>query len=132
MATKVRLDHAGMAEMLNSSGVLKAVASAGEAVRSAASSAPEITRHDASVETMSGVMTWTGKGGPKRARALVTIKHPGGLGMEAKHGTLSRAIASVMGVEMDPSREMVDYVNARGKKSRITKAQADNYNRKKR
>ena len=132
MAKKFRLDHKGMAEMLCSTFALEAVEDAADLVCAVANAAPELDRHGANVDVMSGVMDYRGKGGPERARALITIMHPGGLGMEAKHGTLSRALASVMGVEMDPAREMVDYVNARGKKSRITKAQADNYNSRKR
>lgn len=76
-----------------------------------------------------GVMMGTTKYGAPVA--LVTIKHPAGLAMQAKHGTLTKAAASV-GLEVHGGGDgLVEYVSKAGKKSRITQLQADNYNRKK-
>ena len=96
MAKKFALDHAGMAEMLTSTFMLGAVVKAANAVRASAAAAPEIGRHDAPVDTTSGVSD--------RARAIVTIMHPGGRGMQAKHGTLSQAVAA-SGLKFKPSKK---------------------------
>lgn len=79
----IRLDHAGIAAVLKSSGMAALVASAAEGVASSARQAPELARHEARVEVSTGTTD--------RAAASVTIAHPGGLGMQAKHGTLTRA-----------------------------------------
>lgn len=83
---KFRLDHGGMAALLKSQGVAGAVEERARAVAAAAQVAPEITRNGMSVGVRSGVTD--------RARSVVTIEHPGGLGVQAKHGTLTRAVGS--------------------------------------
>ena len=94
---KFRLDHPGVVEMLKSTFIMGAVVEAANAVRTSAATAPEIVRHDATVDTASGISD--------RARAIVTIMHPGGLGMQAKHGTLSRAVAAA-GLKMKPPKKV--------------------------
>jgi hypothetical protein len=86
MASKVKLDHVGMGAMLKSSEVRSAVLAVAEQVAGNVRAAPEVVRHDAPVETR----TYT----TDRAAAAVSITHPGGLGMEAKHGTLTTAAAA--------------------------------------
>lgn len=87
MARRVTLDHAGMAELLRSPGVLAAVVEQAEAVKGVAEAAPEIVRHGMPVQTSSGQTD--------RAIAGVTIAHAGGLGVQAKYGTLSKAVSAV-------------------------------------
>ncbi len=81
MAPKIRLDRAGMAAMLKSSGVALEVEIAAEDV---ASRIHEDT-HDgpAPVEVTTGTTD--------RAVARVTITHAAGLALEAKYGALTRA-----------------------------------------
>lgn len=83
---RVRLDSAGIAELLQSSGVRKVVDSAADAVADNARGAAEVQRH--------GMRVLTDSGTSDRARAIVTIAHAGGLGVQGKHGTLTRAVSA--------------------------------------
>ena len=83
MPDRVRLDHAGIAELLRSTGVMDAVEDAANAVRQNAEADPAVVRHDVPVEVRTGVSD--------RARAIVTLAHPAGIGIQAKHGSLTRA-----------------------------------------
>lgn len=80
-----KLDHAGMAEILLSDDVRIAVHDAAETVAARVRGDAAIVRNDLtdSVE----VADYT----TDRAASSVTITHAAGLGIEAKHGTLSRA-----------------------------------------
>lgn len=85
MPRQIRLDHGGMGELLKSDGVASLVDDAADLVQQRALNHPSVQTHGMPVETASGVSD--------RARAIVTIMHAGGLGVQAKHGVLSRAVA---------------------------------------
>lgn len=89
--SKIRLDHPGIAEVLKGGEVRGAVDALAEGVAANARSAAEVQRHGAAVDV--------GNYTTDRAAAAVTIVHPGGLGMQAKHGTLTRA-AGAVGLEV--------------------------------
>jgi hypothetical protein len=86
--SKITLDHSGMRELLRSSGVQRVVEQRADAVADAASAAPEVRRNGMTV------IRSKASAGRNRARAIVTIAHPGGLAVQAKHGTLSRAVTA--------------------------------------
>lgn len=88
---RIRLDHAGIAEMLKSGPVAAAVADIAEAVAAEARSDAAVARHGVPVK----VNHYT----TDRAASSVTLAHPAGLGIEAKHGTLTRA-AGAAGLEV--------------------------------
>lgn len=85
MAKRITLDHAGMAALLKSAGVASEISSRADAVAAVVASSPEVARHDMPVAVSDRV-------GANRVRSTVTIRHPGGLGVQAKYGTLSRAL----------------------------------------
>lgn len=93
MRKNIRLDTKGLAEVMRSSEVVAEVRKLAESVADAASGDSAVLRHEVPVT----VEEYTAQGGrlrsPRPAFA-VTMKHPGGLGIEAKHGTLSRAAES--------------------------------------
>lgn len=93
MARRVRLDSDGIGAVLRSSEVSGMVRVLGERVAAAARAEDSVSRHGAEVV----VAEYTAQGGRLRSprpAVAVTVKHPGGLGMEAKYGVLSRAAAS--------------------------------------
>lgn len=79
---KVVLDSGGIEQVLKSEGVAAAVNSAAQSIAAQAQAA----RPDITVET--------GSGTTDRAVASVTLAHPKGLAVQAKHGTLTRAAAA--------------------------------------
>lgn len=81
---KFKIDHAGMAEILNSAEVAQAVHAVAEKAAAEARGSATVQRHEAEVV----VDDYT----TDRAASSVTIAHPGGLGMEAKYGVLSRSV----------------------------------------
>jgi hypothetical protein len=83
MAPKIRLDRGGMAAMLKSAGVASAVEAAAE---STFSNVGAVEAHDGQVVPVE-VTTGT----TDRAIARVTLLHAAGLGLQAKHGTLTKA-----------------------------------------
>lgn len=83
---KVRLDSAGIAAMLRSSEVADVVRSAADAVASAAEGDAAVVRNGVPVKVLDGVSD--------RARSVVALAHPAGLGIQAKHGSLSRAVST--------------------------------------
>ena len=89
--TRIRLNRAGMAAMLNSNGVGEATREHAEQIAAKARQAPTVVRHDAPVE----VEEYKAHGGrlvtPRTAYA-VTINHYGGAAMEAKYGVLQSAV----------------------------------------
>lgn len=97
---KLRLDHKGMAAMIASAEVSAAVNALGDSVASAANG-----------ETVSGdpvpigVRSRNAEGGRLSARTAVDVfmRHPAGLRIEAKRGTLARAAGSV-GLEVTRKR----------------------------
>lgn len=86
---KVTLDSAGMEEMLKSAPVAAAVMAEAEKVANAVRADPNVLRHEMQDDVITGPLT------TDRAVAYITIAHAGGMGMEAKHGTLSRAAGGV-------------------------------------
>lgn len=91
MASRVKLDRAGLIAVLKSSEVANVVEGMAERV---ADNIDGTQAHDGPVEV--GVMP-SERG--DRAGALVTIMHPAGIGLEAKHGVMTRA-ASAAGLRV--------------------------------
>ena len=122
MAARLRLDHAGIEEMLKSAEVAGVIDDAAAAVASGVS---ETARDGQAVPVE--VDSYT----TDRAAAGVTMAHPAGLGIEAKRGTLSRAAAAA-GLEVSAGAEasqLLDYVTASGRRRKATRAQVDNWTR---
>ena len=90
MAQKLRLDSAGIAEVLRSAKVAGLVE---DAATSVGANVSETVRSGEPLPVRVAGYT------SDRAAASVTLAHPAGLGMEAKRGTLSRA-ASAAGLEV--------------------------------
>jgi hypothetical protein len=82
----VRLDRVGMSLMLKQSEVRNEITSLAEAVGSAARSNEGVAKHDAEIK----VEHYT----TDRAASAVLIKHPIGMGIQAKYGALTQAAAS--------------------------------------
>ena len=87
----VKLDRVGMAIMLKQSEVRQAVTSVAEAVGDAARLNEGVAKHDAEIK----VEHYT----TDRAASAVLIKHPIGMGIQAKYGTLTQA-ASAQGLQV--------------------------------
>lgn len=90
MAAKVRLDSAGIRDVLTSKAVASTVAQLASAV--AGNVSHTLSNGD---DLPTDVDTYT----TDRAAAGVTITHPAGLRAEAKHGVLARA-ASAAGLDV--------------------------------
>lgn len=88
---KIRLDSKGIGAMLKSAPVASAVEAAAEAVFS---NIGAVTARDGQVVPVE-VTTGT----TDRAVARVTLMHAAGVGLQAKHGTLTKA-ASAAGLEV--------------------------------
>ena len=84
--TMIRLDRVGMSMMLKSAGMAAVISDTAEAVASNARSNAGVQKHAAEV----AVETYT----TDRAAAAVLIKHPIGLGIQAKYGALTQAAGS--------------------------------------
>lgn len=95
MTYKVRLDRLGVLTVLKSQPVAVAVSSLAENVGENARLDAPILRHAAPVKVEHYVSD--------RAASAVVITHPGGLGIQAKYGTLTRA-ASAIGLEVRNKR----------------------------
>ena len=121
MAQKLRLDSAGIAEMLRSADVALAISEAAEGV---AGSVHEVAHGGEVVPVRVDEYT------TDRAAAGVTMAHPAGLGIEAKRGSLSRA-AEANGLEVhgESPDDLIDYVTRSGKKRKATRAQVANWTR---
>ncbi|GAB1641767.1 hypothetical protein [Krasilnikovia sp. MM14-A1259] len=87
MTARLRLDHAGIAEVLRSAEVTFAVTAKAAEVQDAVETHHSVARHRMPVERHSYETD--------RAADAVTIAHPGGLGVEAKYGVLSEAARTV-------------------------------------
>lgn len=90
-AVRIRLDHPGIAEVLNSAEVAAAIAGLAASVAANARSDGAVARNGVPVE----VSTYT----TDRSAASVALAHPAGLAIEAKHGSLIRA-AGAAGLEV--------------------------------
>jgi hypothetical protein len=84
----VRIHKPGVREVLKTYPEVRA------AIRALAEQTATIVREDESVVRHAAEVVVDDYLTDRQATA-VTIKHPGGLGMEAKHGTVSRAAAAV-------------------------------------
>jgi len=82
----VRLNKLGMRQMLTSGEVAQTISEIAEAVGNAARSNPGVAKHEAEIK----VETYT----TDRAAAAVLIKHPIGMGIQAKYGALTQAAAA--------------------------------------
>jgi hypothetical protein len=91
MATTVRLDHGGMAEILKSGPVAAAVRAMAQTVAGNAKAHPSVTRHGVPVE----VTAYT----TDRAACAVTLAHSAGMPIQAKYGALTQA-AGAAGLEV--------------------------------
>lgn len=86
MARTVRLDRMGMGVMLKSQPVQLAISSKASQVEASVQQSEPITRHQAEVVAENYITD--------RAAAAVIIKHPAGLGFQAKYGSLTQAAAA--------------------------------------
>lgn len=84
---KIKLDHRGILEALQSPEVAEAINAKADEVHAIVQAAPEITRNGAATE----VVHYT----TDRAAAAVDIDDPAGLAIQAKHGTLTKAARAV-------------------------------------
>lgn len=91
MARVVRLDRAGMSLMLKSAEVRSEISSIAEAVGNSARANEGVAKHDAEIK----VEDYT----TDRAASAVLIKHPIGMGIQAKYGALTQA-ASAQGLQV--------------------------------
>lgn len=91
MARIVRLDRAGMSLMLKSGGVRSEISSVAQAVANTARGNEGVAKHDAEIK----VEDYT----TDRAASAVLIKHPIGMGIQAKYGALTQA-ASAQGLQV--------------------------------
>lgn len=83
---KIRLDHAGIAEVLRSEEVHTVIDGYADRTAGAALMDPATVRIDIDVD----VDSYT----TDRAAASVTLAHPAGVPVEAKYGVLTRAAAA--------------------------------------
>lgn len=82
----VRLDRLGMSMMLKQAEVRSEITSIAEAVGNSARSNEGVAKHEAEIK----VEHYT----TDRAASAVLIKHPIGMGIQAKYGALTQAAAS--------------------------------------
>ncbi len=94
MPRNVRLDHAGIREVLQSEAVFQALHGLADEVAAEVRSHPRVQAHgvDGAVEVEAETTD--------RARLTVGILHPAGKGLEAKHGVLTRA-AGAAGLDVN-------------------------------
>lgn len=90
--TDIRLDHAGIAEVLRSAEVAAVVEAAAQAVVANAQWNATVSGEPIPVTTRS--RTASGARLSPRAAVDVTMEHPAALRVEAKRGTLLRAAAA--------------------------------------
>ena len=95
MARIVRLDRLGMSAMLKSTPVRLAISEKASQIEATVRQDEPIVRHSAEVVSESYTTD--------RAASAVLIKHPIGMGIEAKYGTLNRA-ASAAGLQVRKNR----------------------------
>lgn len=93
MAGKVRLDHGGIAAILKSGGMQALVSSAAEEIagniRSQGITVGDFTGAGEIPLPVTVSVTTT-----DRAHASVTLAHPAGVAVQAKHGALTRAASA--------------------------------------
>lgn len=128
MVSKLKLDHAGIAEILASDELAGVVGAAADRV---AGSISESVRSGEPLPVVVDDLGVTGRRAP-RVTFAVTLAHAAGIGKEAKYGLLTGAAAAA-GLEVgdgspDPN-ELVDYTTKAGKKRKATRAQVANWTR---
>jgi hypothetical protein len=82
----VRLNHAGIAKVLRSAQMHAVIDKAAAEIAVIVRANPHIERHGAEIAVESYETD--------RAAAAVLIKHPAGIGIEAKHGVLADAVVA--------------------------------------
>lgn len=82
----VRLNHAGIAKVLRSAPMHAVIGRAATEIANTVRANPHIERHGAEVKVESYETD--------RAAAAVLVKHPAGIGIEAKHGVLAAAVVA--------------------------------------
>ncbi|MCX5119215.1 hypothetical protein OG992_18680 [Micromonospora sp. NBC_00362] len=90
MSIKVKLNRRGMRELLRSEGVQAVLGRKAEAVAVEVEAAG--IRVDGAPGRVALPVTVDVTAGTERARATVTLDHPSGLAVEAKHGILTSSI----------------------------------------
>ena len=90
---RIRLDHAGIGEVLKSDEVREAIDALADSVADSVRSSPTVTKRG--IADRVEVSSYT----TDRAAAAVAIAHAAGLGMEAKHGVVTQA-AGQAGLEV--------------------------------
>ncbi|MCK2239397.1 MULTISPECIES: hypothetical protein [unclassified Crossiella] len=83
---EVRLDHAGIAELLTSPQVRELLTTTAQAVAQTARAQGRLLASGKPVP-----VTVAAESDTDRARVSVGIPHPAGIGMQARHGLLSRS-----------------------------------------
>lgn len=99
---RVRLDSAGIAAVMQGPGMTAATRAATERIaataraqmRQTTSEAQQSTGDELPIDAATRPVTRSRRIRDARHLGLITITHPAGLGMEAKHGVLSRAAAA--------------------------------------
>jgi hypothetical protein len=121
----VKLNHSGVSAILKSSEVAAMVTAAAEEiadnVRAQGIVVGAFSGGDGDIELPVEVTPHT----TDRARASVTLAHPAGIAVQAKHGALTKA-ASAAGVEVNA---VLYYTTKSGVTRRATQAQIDNWTR---
>ena len=83
MAYRIKLHHAGIAEVLKSDEVAVALGNVADAIAATAEAHDEVQRHGVDVEVEEYETD--------RVAFSVTLAHPAGRAIEAKYGTLTQA-----------------------------------------
>lgn len=117
MPSRVRLDHAGLAEVLKSGALRSAVSAVADSVAAGATAHPSIVKHGMPIQVRDYVTD--------RVASSVTIAHAGGMPVEAKHGVLTAA-AGAEGLEVGGSAgaDLVEYTTRKGETKTVSRAQA--------
>lgn len=93
MASRIRLDHAGIAQILKSAPIAAAVKRAAETVaQNVRDQGIKVGDRDGGAHEYDLPVTVT-MVTTDRAHANVTIAHPSGIAVQAKHGALTKAAA---------------------------------------
>lgn len=106
---QVRLDHAGIRQVLQSSPMRAMVTAAGERAAEAIRAQNRLARSagQASGPDLTGDITVRPGVGAydQRPVAIVTVAHPAGVAMQARHGIITRAVRAMgAGVSWNPRR----------------------------
>lgn len=101
--SRVKIDSAGLEEVLLSAAVSSAIETRVRSAAQVVESNPEVQRVGAPVEVWSYEATG-GRLRGRRAAWAITIRHPAGLGLQARYGVLTRAVSSAGGLQVKAKR----------------------------